>query len=308
MKSHIALIGSPSGWGAPVQGSEKGPSVLRKAGLVEFLQEGGVHCRWDEMVRPKVTSEEVERLVTVDEAQVLVQEHSEQLCETVERVMDRGEFPWVIGGDHSIAVGTWSGVIAHLEAAQHFGLIWIDAHLDGHVPETSPSMAYHGMSLACLLGYGDPFLCSVGGDAAKLSPKHVTIIGARSYEDEEHTLLKNLGVRIVPMEEVAKRGFKVVLEEALICANTGTMGFGISLDIDFFDPAFASSTGTPVEGGPKPEEVIPHLAIAAEHPNFKAFELVEFNPELGDSERTRALIFDICAVMAHCNEKVATHV
>ena len=307
MDKQIAIIGSPSGWGAPVQGSEKGPATLRKAGLVDFLNECGAHCSWDSMVPARFSKDELSRAIQPDEALELVREHSFRLCDAVEKVIDRGEFPWVIGGDHSIAVGTWSGVISALDAAEHFGLIWIDAHLDGHVPETSPSMAFHGMSLATLLGHGDRYLCEVGG-GAKLSPKHVTIIGARSFEDEEHALLAELGVRIVPMHEVAERGFKVVLEEAMICANTGTAGFGISLDIDFFDPAFVSSTGTPVEGGPTPETVIPHLALAAEHPDFKAFELVEYNPELGDAEHTQELIFSVCEVMAHCNKEAAAHV
>lgn len=257
----------------------------------------------------RFSKDELGRKIHPDEALELVREHAYRLYESVETVMERGSFPWIIGGDHSIAVGTWSGVISSLDAAEHFGLIWIDAHLDGHVPETSPSMAFHGMSLATLLGHGDKYLCNVGGGGgAKLSPKHVTVIGARSYEDEEHALLTELGVRIVPMHEVAERGFKVVLEEAMICANTGTAGFGISLDIDFFDPAFVSSTGTPVEGGPKPEAVIPHLALAAEHPDFKAFELVEYNPELGDAEHTKELIFSVCEVMAHCNKEAIAHV
>lgn len=308
MGKHIAIIGSPSGWGAPVQGSEKSPATLRKAGLVEVLNECGAHCSWDRMVPARFSKDEIGRPIQPDEALELVREHSFRLCDAVKNVMDRGEFPWVIGGDHSIAVGTWSGVVSALDAAEHFGLIWMDAHLDGHVPETSPSMAFHGMSLATLLGHGDSCLCSVGAEGAKLSPKHVTVIGARSFQDEEHAFLTKLGVRIIPMSEVKARGFKVVLEEAMICANSGTVGFGMSLDIDFFDPAFVSSTGTPVEGGPTPETVIPHLALAAEHPNFKAFELVEYNPELGDAEHTKALIFSVCEVMAHCSKEAMSHV
>lgn len=307
MAHNIAIIGGASGWGAPVHGAEKGPAVLCNAGLVDLLKAHGASCYWEETIFPSVREEEISRPVLPNEAMELVREHADRVCASVKKVMSRGDFPWVVGGDHSIAVGTWSGVVASLGAAQHFGLIWLDAHLDGHIPQTSPSMAYHGMSLAILLGYGDTSLCSMGGNGVKLSPQHVTVIGVRSYEDEEHALLTQLGVRIVMMEEVRQRGFKVVLEEAMICANSGTAGFGISLDIDFFDPAFSLSTGTPVEGGPKPDEVLPYLHLAAEHPNFKAFELVEYNPELGNAELTKELIFSVCKAFAHCNQEAMTH-
>ena len=168
----------------------------------------------------------------------IVVQHDAALADAVAGALASKTLPVVIGGDHSIAVGTWGGV-ARARAAMPgqgapFGLVWFDAHLDAHTMETSPSLNPHGMSAAVLLGHGDSELLAIGG--AVLRPENFCYIGARSYEPGEHALLQRLGVRIVYMEEIHRRGLKAVVADAVAIATAGTTGFGITIDLDGFEP------------------------------------------------------------------------
>ncbi|HCR37850.1 MAG TPA: arginase [Opitutae bacterium] len=292
MQPKIHIIGAPSAWGAKHRGSEFGPAALYEAGLLERAKALGYNCVRVDDVLPLRSSREINPPVSLANIE-FVGPHCHALASVVDHCLEEGAFPAVLGGDHSIAIGTWSGVTKALDAAGHFGLIWLDAHLDGHTPETTPSESYHGMALAALLGHGDASLVSIGVPSAKIAPQHVTLIGARDYEQEELDLLKRLGVRIVFMKELRERGFKVVLEEALICASTGTAGFGVSFDVDFFDAEAVPGTGTPVGGGLHAKDVLPHLSLIAEHPDYKAFEIVEYNPELDLEGKTAKLTLEL---------------
>lgn len=202
-------------------------------------------------------------------------------------------FPVIIGGDHSIAIGTWAAEVAIYQAQEQFGLIWVDAHMDAHTYESSPSKAYHGMPLACLLGYGDEELVNMGGFKPKLSPKHLVLIGVRSFEIGERQLLERLGVRIIYMNEIRQNGFNKCFGEALEIASHTTKGFGLSIDMDAFDPVYAPGVGSPVPDGLRPREVLDELKQLKSNERFKALEIAEYNPRLDNNSKTMHLIYQI---------------
>src|SRR6185312_5578440 len=217
----VSLIGAASGWGAGVRETEAGPEALREFGLAEWLRSAGIPADWVAMVEterrwrdaPEQTREAIDRLVA---------EHNARLADTVAREAAASHLPVILGGDHSIAIGSWGGVARGFGGAP-LGLIWFDAHLDPHTPETTPSMNPHGMSAAVLLGHGAPAFLAVGGGVVR--PENLCYIGARDWEAGEMALLRRLGVRIIEMPEVRRRGLAACVAEAHCIATNGTRRF-----------------------------------------------------------------------------------
>ena len=287
----VALIGAASGWGAGFRQTENGPPALRDMGLARWMREAGVAAQWTAMVEPSRfwrEHPELERAHVFEE----VAELNGALCRAVCEAMARGRFPVVIGGDHSIAMGTWGGVARGL-SRRPFGLIWFDAHLDAHTIATTPSMNPHGMPAAVLLGHGEPEFLAIGGGA--LCPEHLCYIGARSFEPGEHALLEGLGVRIFYMDEVHRRGLGNVVDEALALATDGTAGFGLSIDLDGFDPADAPGIGLKEPNGLRRGEMLEALREIAPRPDLRALEIVEYIPEFDVGLRTAHLVRDLLA-------------
>ena len=285
----VAFIGSASGWGAQIRETEKGPEALRQSNLLSSLSSP---WEWKETIFPLKSAQE-ESLPSGPLTLPYIQDICLRVAHGVEQTLQENVFPVVIGGDHVVAAGTWAGVVHQLHAQQKFGLIWMDAHMDAHTMETTPSQAYHGMPLAALLGYGDDALVHLLEKGPVLSPHHVCLIGVRSYEEGEAALLTRLGIRIYFMEEVKSRGFKVVLEEALQRVKEGTKGFGLSIDLDGFDPEQAPGVGSPESHGLKTDEVLPALSLIQNNPAFKALEIVEFNPDRDKARKTLLLMRDL---------------
>ena len=203
---------------------------------------------------------------------------SARLAAEVGAVLQAGNFPLVVGGDHSCAIGTWSGVHRALADRGPIGLIWIDAHMDSHTFATTPSGQINGMPLACLLGHGDAALTGVNGPEAKLRPEHVCLIGVRSYEVGEAALLQRLGVRVFDMDEIRRRGLAGVFDEALAIVRQGTAGFGVSVDLDELDPEEEPGVGSPVPGGLHRAELADALSPLRGDLAFVAMEIAEYNP------------------------------
>ncbi len=262
----VQIIGVASGHGAQDRGCASGPVVLREGGLAAKLASRGMDVRWRVMLQPQAG----------DELSV-VSAICAELAAQVSTVMKEGDFPLVLGGDHSCAIGTWKGVVQAHKSTEPIGLIWIDAHMDAHTVHTSPSGALHGMPLACLLGHGAPELTSIGGGVS-LDPRRVCLIGVRSFEAGEEALLDALGVRIFHMEEVAARGLDAVMRDALSIVQTDTAGFGITIDLDALDPDETPAVGSPVAGGIRQAALLEALALLGAHPSLLAIELVEYNP------------------------------
>ncbi|HXE17282.1 MAG TPA: arginase [Stellaceae bacterium] len=289
----IALIGASSGWGAGFRHTEDGPLALRDLGLAAWLREAGIDAEWRDMV----TSERRWHdgaLPSTAEIFDLVANHNRALADSVARTMLAGEFPLVIGGDHAIAMGTWAGVAAGMRGKK-FGLVWMDAHLDAHTTRTTPSMNPHGMPAAALLGYGDARFRRLCGGV--LRPENLCYIGVRSYEPEEHALLRRLGVRIIDMDEVKQRGMRACLAEASAIAMRGTAGFGMTIDLDGFDPEDAPGIGLKCEDGLRAEATLSGLRLLADHPKLRAVEIVEYIPEFDRDLRTAHLVRDIAMAL-----------
>ncbi|MDQ3261644.1 MAG: arginase family protein, partial [Pseudomonadota bacterium] len=214
----IAFIGVAGGIGAPDPGCGDGPGVFEAMGIAEKLTSANRSAAWKTTITPLEGSDKTS----------VVANGASRTASVVYATLMAGEFPIVLGGDHSCAIGSWRGVAETL-GGKPLGLIWIDAHLDSHTPETSHSGALHGMPLACLLGVGPEQLTN---STQVLQPQHVAVIGVRSFEPEEHALIMGLGVRVFFMDEITRRGLNDVMQEALTIVQSGTAGFGISLDLD----------------------------------------------------------------------------
>lgn len=278
-----ALIGVASGWGARDRGCADGPDALLAPGPVMCLAGKGDSPPPHDILRaaPPPTEQDVIEAVV---------EINQRLARTVQRRVEEDYFPIVIGGDHSCAVGTWSGVRGAVAECGSVGLLWVDAHMDSHVPQTSPSGALHGMPLACLLGHGFDGLTHLAGPAPKLQPAHVCLLGVRSFEVGEAALLKALGVRVIFMEEVTRRGFATVWREALAQVSRASAGYGITLDLDALDPRDAPGVGTPAPGGIDADELVRALTDARQDRNWLALEIAEYNPHLDHDQTTLRLL------------------
>lgn len=285
----ISLIGAASGWGAGFRQTEAGPPALRAGGLGRALRGAGVPAEWAAMIEPA-------RLwrahpdASRAEIFALVAQHNAALADAVEAAMARRRLPVVIGGDHAIAMGTWGGVARGL-AKQPLGLLWFDAHLDAHTSATTPSMNPHGMSAAVLLGHGDKEFLEIGGHA--LRPEHLCYIGARSFETGEAELLERLGVRIFFMDEVRKRGLGPIVDEALKIVTKGTAGYGVTIDLDGFDPVDAPGVGLKEPGGLRRSEMLEALSSLNGDPLLRAIEIVEYIPAFDEAKRTAHLVRDL---------------
>lgn len=217
-----------------------------------------------------------------------------QLSSKVAASITNGHLPLVIGGDHSSAIGTWSGIINALKAPRNFGLIWIDAHMDCHTLDTAHEGKWggwwHGQPVPALCGHGLAAFTNLAGNGAKLSPEHISIIGPHSFEPAEEAFVAKHGIRVYKLDEVKQRGFAVVFAEALTRATTGTQAFGMTIDLDAFCAADAPGVGTAEDDGLSAAKVLPIIKGAAHHVGFSGLEIVEFNPHKDIDRKTAQLI------------------
>lgn len=290
MKNTLHLIGCASGLAGADEHSGDGPLVMRHSPFLSQLTDQGIPYEWGSMVLAPHSDS-----LPID---VSVGNTCEELAKNVSQLVRDKAFFSVIGGDHSCAIGTWSGVYDALHETGDIGLIWIDAHMDSHTPETSQSGRIHGMPLACLLGYGYPALTSVLHQAAKLKPENICMIGVRSFESGEAEFLKNLNVKIYFMDEVKERGFATVLQEAVDIVNRHTIGFGLTLDLDAIDPQDAPGVDVPETDGIRVNELYDGLAKVFSDERLITTEIVEFDPIKDNAHLTEKLIVNLLAILA----------
>ena len=284
----IQIVGVASGRGAMDERCANGPLALRNAGLVTHLQARHASVAWTDTISPAARAG--------NDVVAAVSGICGRLAQRIKAVIARGDLPVVLGGDHSCAIGTWKGVASALRSRGPLGLIWIDAHMDAHTSQTTPSGALHGMPLACLLGFGDERLTGLA-DGASLLPQRVCLIGVRSFETGEATLLRRLGVRVFFMPEVARRGLAAVMREALAIATAGTAGFGVTLDLDALNPKDAPGVGSPVRGGFRTAELMAALALLHGHPALAGVEIAEYNPQRDRYGITASLASELLLAM-----------
>ncbi len=272
----VAVVGVPMDLGAGRRGVDMGPSALRYARLLEEIEALGLAVEDLGNVRvPLAETLRGRRGSYLAEIRQAALELKEKLMALPEEV-----FPIVLGGDHSLAMGSVSGV-----ARGRIGVIWVDAHADFNTPETSPSGNIHGMPLAVLSGLGDSRLTEV---FRAVDPKDLVLIGVRSVDPGEARLLKELGVRVYTMHEVDRLGIARIAEEAL--DHLSGLSLHVSLDADVLDPTLAPGVGTPVPGGLSYREAHLLMEILALSGRVKSLDLVEVNPVLDERNRTAEMM------------------
>jgi arginase len=216
------------------------------------------------------------------------------LAETTERTLAEGFLPLLLGGDHSIAVGSLSGVSNfYRKQGKRVGCLWLDAHGDMNTPESSPSGNIHGMPLAAIIGYGAPQLVGLLGFQPKVEPRNVSLVGVRDLDAKERRLVKDSGVHVFTMRDVDERGMREVMTEALRFVTDDTAGAAISLDMDFVDPADAPGVGTPVRGGVTYREAHLAMEMIADSKAMLSLEVVEINPVIDLHNKTALLAVEM---------------
>lgn len=285
----ISILGAPLDLGAGHRGVDAGPSAFRIAGLVKALQSMGFQVQ-DEGNIPVQIPERTE----VGHTNARFLEEITQVCQVhfdkVLEIMQQGHFPLVLGGDHSIAIGTIGGISAYYrQQGQEIGVIWIDAHADMNTPETTHTGNIHGMPLSVLLGMGAPQLVNIGGFAPKIKPEHVALIGLRDVDVAEKKLVRESGVHAYTMTDIDERGMSAIIREAIEIASTGTAGIHLSFDFDGLDPKIAPGVGTPVKGGIKYREAHLLMEKIAGTGRLVGLEMVELNPILDLRNQTAEL-------------------
>lgn len=289
----ISVIGAPLDLGAGRRGVDMGPSAVRVANLNQKLAALGYA---------------VEDLgnVTVDQPESVPEGHRKarylaeiaaacaRLGGLVEKAAARGNLPLVLGGDHSVAVGTVAGMARFLRRRKaRLGLLWIDAHADMNTPRTSPSGNVHGMPLACCVGLGPRELVELFGFAPKVNPANVALVGIRDVDQLEKPHVRKSGVRAFTMRDVDERGMRAVMEDALAIVNDGTAGFHVSFDMDAVDPDEAPGVGTPVRGGVSYREAHLAMELVCDSARMLSMEVVEVNPVIDEFNRTASLAVEL---------------
>ena len=290
----VRIIGVPLDLGASRRGTDVGPSALRIAGLGAQLRRLGYSvAREEDIHAPAMETRSVEDVEARYKPQIL--EVCTQLASEVKNHLEHGDFPLVLGGDHSIAMGTFAGTASYCrDRGESVGLLWFDAHGDMNVPGVSPSGNIHGMPLAHLLGKGDDDFKNILGFSPKVDPKNVALIGLRDIDAGERKIIRDSGIHAFTMREIDEHGMAVVAKRAMEIVNEGTAGFHISFDVDGCDPTVIPGSGTLVPGGVSFREAHLLMEYCADNGGLISMEVVELNPFLDDgnisAERTLQLI------------------
>jgi arginase len=289
LKRAVSILGVPLGYGASMAGVDIGPAALRVARLpqrishlgYEVFDLGDLHLE-----RPKSIPDASEKLKYVRE----ISSACEQVAQQVEQILTANELPLVLGGDHSIAIGSLAGVSSYFrQQEKSVGLIWFDAHADMNTPETTPSGNIHGMPLAAVLGFGDSRLTHVGGFAPKLEPRFCAHVGARDIDAGERELIRELGIRFFTMREIDERGMAACMAEAVSIAARAPAGYAVTFDVDALDPGDAPGSGTLVRGGLTYREAHLGMEMIADNGGMRSLEVVEINTALDVNNKTAEL-------------------
>ena len=285
----VSILGVPLGFGSKLAGVDLGPAALRVARLNQRIAQLGYEVRdlGDmRIARPQSAGEFEGKANYLQE----ISAACEEIAVEVRNIMSSGELPLILGGDHSIAIGSIAGVSSFLrERNQTLGLIWFDAHADMNTPETTPSGNIHGMPLSALLGFGADKLVNVAGFAPKLDPRFCAHVGGRDIDQGERELIRKLGMRFFTMREIDERGMSACMDEAIGIASRASGGYSVTFDVDALDPGDAPGSGTLVRGGLTYREA--HLAMEkiTEAGGMRSFEIVEINTALDINNRTAEL-------------------
>ncbi len=286
----VEIVGVPMDLGAGRRGVDMGPSAIRYAGLIDALRAMGltVNDRGNVNVPLPESSDGNNGAHGVHFAATIARV-CQDLAREVRAIVRRGQLPVVLGGDHSLSIGSVGGVAQ----ASRIGVIWLDAHGDFNTPGTSPSGNVHGMPLAVLAGLGDARLVAAAGEPPAVSPDRIALIGARSLDAGEQELLREQGVTVYAMESIDTRGIAAVVEEAVTRLTARADRLHVSLDVDVLDPREAPGVGTPVPGGLTYREARLAMEIIAASGRLGSLDVVEVNPILDERNATGRLASEL---------------
>jgi arginase len=288
--SKIALIGVPIDLGAGRRGVDMGPSAMRYTGLQQRIAALGHTVRdLGNLPAPMIEA----GAAPGPDARLRYLEPIAQLCVTLADAVSAcivgGELPLILGGDHSLSIGS----VAGSARGRTLGLIWIDAHADFNTAETTPSGNIHGMSLAALSGRGHPLLTGLAGRTPAIRPEHIALVAARDIDPLEREALRGSGIHIFTMHEIDRRGMASVMEQAIAAISRSTDGYHVSFDLDVLDPREAPGVGTPVFGGISYREAHLAMEMLAQAGGIRSLDLVEVNPILDEHNVTAALAVEM---------------
>lgn len=291
----LYLIGAGLGVGGYNQSSNDAPSAFKHSAAIKTLK----NIEWLEIVDERQWLQTSTKILSPLERLDIVVKVNTRTAELVaDQVKNQHRF-CAIGGDHSCAIGTWSGAASSLNG--DLGLIWIDAHMDAHTFETTPTQNIHGMPVVTLLGHGHEKLTHILSNKPKLKPENICLIGIRSFESGEEKLLRDLGVTIFTNKDIIKQGLETALQFAVEKVTKNTVGFGFSIDLDGFDPTYAPGTGTPVDEGLDARDFCRIVSRWQNHPKFIGFEIAEYNPHLEKDRITENTMVDIISAFQEKN-------
>lgn len=302
MLNKVAMIGVPMDLGGGRRGVDMGPSAIRIAGLEDGIRRLGL--QYEDRGNLAVPAPE-SREPRDPRARFLgeIARACQRLRVKVEKVLEDGVFPLVVGGDHSIAVGTVAAISSyHQRRNQRIGLIWFDAHGDMNTPDTSPSGNIHGMPCAAILGRGAPELVGLGDIVPMVDPRNAVIVGVRDLDQFEREEIKSTGVKVFTMRDIDMWGMNEIMRRALAIATEGTCGFHLSFDMDGTDPQVAPGVGTPVQGGTDLRESHLVMEHAFESGKLLGLEITEINPIL--DERNKTAEFAVQLVLSAMGKRI----
>ncbi|MDA4131150.1 MAG: arginase [Thaumarchaeota archaeon] len=294
--TQIEIIGVPLDLGADRRGVDMGPSAIRYAGLSEKLRALGHKVEDKENIATPIAE-----AIKIEQSKAKYLSQVREVClrlsKAVSSTLQSGRMPIVLGGDHSIAIGTLAGVYYGIKASTQggeFGVIWLDAHGDFNTPDITPSGNIHGMSLALSSGQGGKWLPSPPWPKRAVNPERIVIVGARQLDPEERKNLKKMGVHVFSMADIDRSGMKAVMTEAIILASReGKDQLHVSLDMDVVDPQDAPGVGTPVRGGVTYREAHLAMEMISEAKRMRSLEVVEVNPILDQQNATAELAVEL---------------
>lgn len=281
--------------GAARRGVDMGPSAVRIARLGEKLRELGYQVRDRGNVTVNVR-ESLEQDPGEAKARFVreIAQVNKSLSQSVQQVLTEGETPVVLGGDHSIAVGTVAGVSDfYRKQNKGIGIIWLDAHADINTPDTTPSGNVHGMPVAHIMGFGTPALLEVSSARPMVDPTKIVLIGLRDLDAGEKKTLKDRKVNVFTMRDMDELGMREVMRRAIEIASSGTAGFHVSFDMDWVDPSVAPGVGTPVAGGATYREAHLAMEMVSDSAKLLSMEVTEVNPILDHENRTAQLACEV---------------
>ncbi len=295
MNHNVSILGFPMDLGADRRGVDMGPSAIRIADLAGRLRELGYHITDEGDIQ--VRTQEV---LTIKDPSLKYLPEITRACEKLalktKKILDLGSFPLILGGDHSMSIGSIAGIAAHCrENSKRLGVIWIDAHADMNTPESSPSGNIHGMPLAASMGLGVAPLTQLLNFSPKVLPTNVALIGIRSVDPGERALIKSLKVIAHAMPDIDKKGMYHVMQSVLRFMRQHVDHLHVSFDLDSVDPALVKGVGTPVPGGFSYREIHLAMEMIAESGMLSSFEVAEVNPILDDKNSSAVFAADVIA-------------